>query len=101
MFLMIQFLNCYYIDKNKIKIHQTKISNKVTFCKILILVTFFRANLELNAIKKQNDAETLKLKALVRKAELKSKSLEETVEQKTKENKELTQIIDEMIARVE
>ena len=43
----------------------------------------------------------MKLKALVRKAELKSKSLEETVEQKLKENKELTQIIDEMIARVD
>ncbi|KAJ8684407.1 hypothetical protein QAD02_020199 [Eretmocerus hayati] len=60
-----------------------------------------KANLELSAIKKQNEAETVKLKAMVRKAELKSKSLEETVEQKTKENKELTQIIDEMIARVE
>ncbi|XP_011496591.1 PREDICTED: probable myosin light chain kinase DDB_G0279831 [Ceratosolen solmsi marchali] len=60
-----------------------------------------KANLELSAIRKHNEAETVKLKALVRKAELKSKSLEETVEQKMKENKELTQIIDEMIARVD
>ncbi|OXU27808.1 hypothetical protein TSAR_006198 [Trichomalopsis sarcophagae] len=60
-----------------------------------------KANLELSAIRKQNEAETVKLKALVRKAELKSKSLAETVEQKIKENKELTQIIDEMIARVD
>ena len=57
--------------------------------------------MELSTIRKQNEAESVKLKALVRKAELKSKSLEETVEQKLKENKELTQIIDEMIARVE
>ena len=57
--------------------------------------------MELANIRKNNEAETMKLKALVRKAELKSKSLEETVEQKLKENKELTQIIDEMIARVD
>lgn len=56
--------------------------------------------MELEAIRKQHDAESVKLKALLRKAELKSKSLEETVEQKMKENKELTKIIDEMIARV-
>ncbi|KAL7306590.1 hypothetical protein TKK_0001278 [Trichogramma kaykai] len=60
-----------------------------------------KANMELASIKAKNDADLMKLKALVRKAELKSKSLEETVEQKSKENKELTQIIDEMIARVD
>lgn len=56
--------------------------------------------MELEAIRKQHEAEAVKLKALLRKAELKGKSLEETVEQKMKENKELTKIIDEMIARV-
>ncbi|XP_058797578.1 transforming acidic coiled-coil-containing protein 3-like isoform X2 [Phymastichus coffea] len=60
-----------------------------------------KANLELSAIKKQHEADVLKLKAMVRKTELRCKTLEETVEQKTKENKELTQIIDEMIARVD
>ncbi|KAL6255437.1 hypothetical protein P5V15_013772 [Pogonomyrmex californicus] len=58
------------------------------------------ANLELDAIRKQNEAETVKLHALIRKAELKSNSLAELVEQKTKENKELAKILDEVIARV-
>nr|XP_050852462.1 putative uncharacterized protein DDB_G0282133 [Vespula vulgaris] len=59
-----------------------------------------KANLELVDIRKQHEAETVKLHAMVRKAELKSNSLAEIVEQKTKENKELTQILDELIARV-
>ncbi|KAK1122945.1 hypothetical protein K0M31_008583 [Melipona bicolor] len=59
-----------------------------------------KANFELDAIRKQHEDETVKLHALVRKAELKSNSLAELVEQKTKENKELTQILDEVIARV-
>ena len=67
----------------------------------MIIIDLCRANQELSAIRKHNDAETVKLKALLRKAELKSKSLEETVEQKLKENQELTKIIDEMIARVD
>ncbi|CAK9807137.1 Transforming acidic coiled-coil-containing protein 1 [Anthophora plagiata] len=59
-----------------------------------------KANFELDAIRKQHEDETVKLHAMVRKAELKSNSLAELVEQKTKENKELTQILDEVIARV-
>lgn len=59
-----------------------------------------KANLELDGIRKQNEAETVKLHALIRKAELKSNSLTELVEQKTKENKELAKILDEVIARV-
>ncbi|XP_043590337.1 transforming acidic coiled-coil-containing protein 3 isoform X2 [Bombus pyrosoma] len=59
-----------------------------------------KANFQLDAIRKQHEDETVKLHALVRKAELKSNSLAELVEQKTKENKELTQILDEVIARV-
>ncbi|XP_066601122.1 putative leucine-rich repeat-containing protein DDB_G0290503 [Prorops nasuta] len=59
-----------------------------------------KANSELDAIRKQHEAEAVKLHAMVRKAELKSNSLAELVEQKTKENKELSQIIDEVIARV-
>ncbi|KAI4504276.1 hypothetical protein M0802_000747 [Mischocyttarus mexicanus] len=59
-----------------------------------------KANLELLDIRKQNESETVKLHAMVRKAELKSNSLAEIVEQKTKENKELAQILDELIARV-
>ncbi|KAF3423050.1 hypothetical protein E2986_10517 [Frieseomelitta varia] len=59
-----------------------------------------KANYELDAIRKQHEDETTKLHALVRRAELKSNSLAELVDQKTKENKELTQILDEVIARV-
>ncbi|XP_011687811.1 PREDICTED: myosin-4 isoform X2 [Wasmannia auropunctata] len=59
-----------------------------------------KANLELDGIRKQNEAETVKLHAMIRKAELKSTSLAELVEQKTKENKELAKILDEVIARV-
>ncbi|XP_032675901.1 transforming acidic coiled-coil-containing protein 3 isoform X2 [Odontomachus brunneus] len=59
-----------------------------------------KANLELDGIRKQNEAETVKLHAMIRKAELKSNSLAELVEQKTKENKELAKILDEVIARV-
>ncbi|XP_011864778.1 PREDICTED: myosin-4 isoform X2 [Vollenhovia emeryi] len=59
-----------------------------------------KANLELDRIRKQNEAETVKLHAMIRKAELKSNSLAELVEQKTKENKELAKILDEVIARV-
>ncbi|XP_043251752.1 calponin homology domain-containing protein DDB_G0272472 isoform X1 [Colletes gigas] len=59
-----------------------------------------KANLELDAMRKQHEDETVKLHAMLRKAELKSNSLAELVEQKTKENKELAQILDEVIARV-
>ncbi|EZA58296.1 Transforming acidic coiled-coil-containing protein, partial [Ooceraea biroi] len=59
-----------------------------------------KANLELDGIRKQNEAETVKLHAMIRKAELKGNSLNELVEQKTKENKELAKILDEVIARV-
>ncbi|KAK0162635.1 hypothetical protein PV327_006398 [Microctonus hyperodae] len=60
-----------------------------------------KANLELEGIRKQHESETLKLRAMLRKAELKSSSLAEMIEQKTKENKELTKILDEVIARVD
>ncbi|XP_046483151.1 transforming acidic coiled-coil-containing protein 3 isoform X2 [Neodiprion pinetum] len=59
-----------------------------------------KANLELEAIRKQHETETVRLQAMIRKAELKSNSLAEMVEQKSKENKELSSILDEFIARV-
>ncbi|XP_076288276.1 transforming acidic coiled-coil protein isoform X2 [Lasioglossum baleicum] len=59
-----------------------------------------KANSDLENIRKQHEDEIVTLHALVRKAELKSNSLSELVEQKTKENKELVQILDEVIARV-
>ncbi|XP_015114621.1 transforming acidic coiled-coil-containing protein 3 isoform X2 [Diachasma alloeum] len=59
-----------------------------------------KANQDLDVIRKQHESEMVKLRAILRKEELKSNSLTEIVEQKTKENKELTQILDEVIARV-
>ncbi|XP_063977620.1 transforming acidic coiled-coil-containing protein 3 isoform X2 [Diachasmimorpha longicaudata] len=59
-----------------------------------------KANQDLDAIRKQHESEMVKLRAMLRKEELKSNSLTEIVEQKTKEIKELTQILDEVIARV-
>ncbi|XP_043466735.1 transforming acidic coiled-coil-containing protein 3 isoform X2 [Leptopilina heterotoma] len=59
-----------------------------------------KANHELETIRKQNDSENVKLQAMLKKTELKCKSLADQVEQKTKENKELTKILDEVIARV-
>ncbi|XP_051163934.1 transforming acidic coiled-coil-containing protein 3 isoform X2 [Leptopilina boulardi] len=59
-----------------------------------------KANQELETIQKQHEAENVKLQAMLKKAELKSKSLADQVEQKTIENKELTKILDEVIARV-
>lgn len=64
------------------------------------MIFISRANSDLEEIRKQNDSESVRLRAMLRKAELKSNSLAELVEQKTKENKELTQILDELIARV-
>ncbi|XP_034951795.1 progesterone-induced-blocking factor 1 isoform X2 [Chelonus insularis] len=58
-----------------------------------------KANEELNAIYKQHESEILKLRAMLRKEELKSNSLTEMIEQKVKENKELTKILDELLGR--
>lgn len=79
--------------------HRVYFSEKTNIILIYFLL-YFRANLELDAIRKQNEAETVKLHAMIKKAEVKSNSLAELVEQKTKENKELAKILDELIARV-
>ena len=65
-----------------------------------VFAKYFRANCELDAIRKQHEDETTKHHPLVRRAELKCNFLAKLVDQKTKENKELTQILDEMVARV-
>jgi len=55
------------------------------------------ANQELVAIQQRHQQETAKLNAIVKKLEIKSKSLEESLEQKAKENQALAQICDELI----
>ncbi|PNF25490.1 hypothetical protein B7P43_G05932 [Cryptotermes secundus] len=58
------------------------------------------ANQELDSVRRSQQAETAKLKAMLKKAEVKASSLEEMLEQKIKENQELASICDDLISRV-
>merc|ERR1712179_179259 len=58
------------------------------------------ANKKLGEVKHSKAAEIAKLTALLRKAEMGVSSLEKQVDQKNRENKELTTICDELIAKV-
>jgi len=58
------------------------------------------ANKEIDNISRSQDAEIAKLTAMLQKTEMKAKSLERTVEQKNRENEELTTICDDLIAKV-
>ncbi|XP_021917995.1 transforming acidic coiled-coil-containing protein 1-like [Zootermopsis nevadensis] len=58
------------------------------------------ANQELDSVHRSQQAETAKLKAMLKKAEVKTSSLEEMLEQKVKENQELASICDELINKV-
>jgi predicted nuclease with TOPRIM domain len=51
-------------------------------------------------VRRSQQAETAKLKAMLKKAEVKTSSLEEMLEQKVKENQELASICDELISKV-
>lgn len=62
--------------------------------------TLEKANREIDTLAKSQDAEMARLSALLKKTEMKATSLERTVEQKAKENEELTAICDELIAKV-
>lgn len=58
------------------------------------------ANREIDNISRGQDAEIAKLTAMLKKTEMKASSLERTVDQKNKENQELTTICDDLIAKV-
>lgn len=58
------------------------------------------AGAEIDNVRKTSEAEIAALRAQLKKAEMKIESLENSLEQKTKENVELTNICDELIARV-
>ena len=62
--------------------------------------TLERANKEIESLSKTQDTEIARLTAMLKKAEMKAVSLERCVEQKNKENEELTNICDELIAKV-
>ena len=58
------------------------------------------ANEQIASVRKASMSENARLQAGFRKAELTIQCLERTVEQKTKENEELTAICDELINKV-
>ena len=60
----------------------------------------FRANEEIEKQSKASASQVTVIQAALRKAEVKISSLESFLEQKTKENKELTAICDELFAKV-
>ena len=58
------------------------------------------ANIRLDEVKHSRASEIAKLTALLRKSEMGVASLEREVEQKNRENQELTTICDELISKV-
>jgi len=58
------------------------------------------ANQALEEIQRSKSGEISKLQIMLRKAEMKVSTLERTVEQKSRENKELTEICDDLISKV-
>uniref|UniRef100_A0A8D2BAF0 Transforming acidic coiled-coil containing protein 3 n=1 Tax=Sciurus vulgaris TaxID=55149 RepID=A0A8D2BAF0_SCIVU len=59
------------------------------------------ANEEITQVRSKAQAEALAFQASLRKAQMQIHSLEKTVEQKTKENEELTRICDDLISKME
>ncbi|CAH1258283.1 TACC2 [Branchiostoma lanceolatum] len=58
------------------------------------------ANQEIDRVRKANQTEVMALQAQLKRAETKAASLERTVEQQAQENKELTAICDDLIAKI-
>ena len=58
------------------------------------------ANEALEEIRRSKSGEISKLQIMLRKAEMKVSTMERTVEQKSRENKELTEICDDLISKV-
>ncbi|NXN33722.1 TACC3 protein, partial [Nycticryphes semicollaris] len=66
--------------------------NTICFC--------FRANEEIAQVRNKAKSEIAALQASLRKEQMRIQSLERTLEQKTKENDELTKICDDLILRM-
>jgi hypothetical protein len=62
--------------------------------------TLEKANKEIESMARSQDSEMARLTASLKKTEMKAVSLERTVDQKAKENDELTAICDELISKV-
>ncbi|NWU41176.1 TACC3 protein, partial [Hylia prasina] len=61
----------------------------------------FRANEEIAQVRSKAKSETTVLQATLRKEQMRIQSLERSLEQKTKENDELTKICDDLISKME
>ncbi|NXQ33500.1 TACC3 protein, partial [Alaudala cheleensis] len=61
----------------------------------------FRANEEIAQVRSKAKLETAALQATLRKEQMRIQSLERSLEQKTKENDELTKICDDLILKME
>ncbi|NWI16391.1 TACC3 protein, partial [Crypturellus soui] len=61
----------------------------------------FRANEEIAQVRSRAKSESTALQASLRKEQMRIQSLERTLEQKTKENDELTKICDDLILKME
>ncbi|NXR92745.1 TACC3 protein, partial [Hypocryptadius cinnamomeus] len=60
----------------------------------------FRANEEIAQVRSKAESETAALQATLRKEQMRIQSLERSLEQKTKENDELTKICDDLILKM-
>ncbi|NWI99704.1 TACC3 protein, partial [Crypturellus undulatus] len=61
----------------------------------------FSANEEIAQVRSRAKSESTALQASLRKEQMRIQSLERTLEQKTKENDELTKICDDLILKME
>ncbi|NXX87806.1 TACC3 protein, partial [Centropus bengalensis] len=61
----------------------------------------FRANEGIAQVRSKAASETAALQATLRKEQMRIQSLERSLEQKTKENEELTKICDDLILKME
>ncbi|NXF82440.1 TACC3 protein, partial [Sclerurus mexicanus] len=60
-----------------------------------------KANEEIAHVRNKADSEAAALQAILRKEQMRNQSLERSLEQKTKENDELTKICDDLISKIE
>ncbi|KAJ7419005.1 transforming acidic coiled-coil containing protein 3 [Willisornis vidua] len=60
-----------------------------------------KANEEIAHVRNKADSEAAALQATLRKEQMRNQSLERSLEQKTKENEELTKICDDLISKIE
>jgi Transforming acidic coiled-coil-containing protein (TACC). len=82
-------------------VRSTNITRISICCRIIFkCVILYSANQELDSVRRSQQAENAKFKAMIKKAEVKTSSLEEMLEQKVKENQELASICDELIGKV-